>query len=220
MDKLTLEFKNSIFNQIDPSIHDVIIDGLELGIDSILENDILKQLPLVSFLIGTIKTCQNIYERNLLKQTLSFINTLNKDTIAPKKLEKYKRKLEDSKYVEKELGRVLILLNSNIDIQKSKILAKIFIAYVNEDINWDKFCELSDLNSRIYISDINLFNNIAELETTKSSLYENYQIERLISLGLIDSANEGFRLSSTTSKPMEKIIGPSSLGKIYYIFTK
>lgn len=62
----------------------------------------------------------------------------------------------DSKYAEEELGRVLIVLNSNIDVKKSELLAKFYHAYVEEKIDWDTFCELSDVTTRLFITDIHL----------------------------------------------------------------
>lgn len=100
--------------------------------------------------MGVGKTAQNIHDRNLLKQTLKFIQTFNE-----KKLQKYKKKIEqDPKRAEEELGRVLIILNNTVEIKKSELLGKIFRAYVDERIVWEQFGELSEAISRLFISDI------------------------------------------------------------------
>ena len=67
--------------------------------------------------MGLGKTAQNIHDRNLLKQTIKFINTFNEKSISTQKVEKYKNHLDSNpKYAEEELGRVIILLNSNVDL--------------------------------------------------------------------------------------------------------
>lgn len=65
-------------------------------------------------MLGVGKLGQNIYERNLLRQTISFINELNRKEISQVKLDKYRHKLDsNSDFAETELGRVIITLNSN-----------------------------------------------------------------------------------------------------------
>lgn len=76
-------------------------------------------------------------------------------------MQKYKEKLNANlKFAEEELGRVMIILNGNVDLKKSEILGRLFRAYVEEQIDWDKFCELSEVISRIFISDIALLYDI------------------------------------------------------------
>lgn len=147
MDKVVPAFEVSL---LEPTFSP-ILDCVELGIDSIIENDILKSIPVVNLVIGVGKAGQNIHDRNLLKQTLNFIKTFNEGKIKPKKLEKYKKKIsEKPKYAEEELGRILILLNNIVDVEKSQLLAKIFKAYVEEVLNWEQFCEISEVINRIF----------------------------------------------------------------------
>ena len=141
MDKLVPAFKESVF---DAHLSDVLGETAELGIDSVLDEGILKDIPIVSTVIGFAKTAQNIYDRNLLRQTASFIKTFNAGSISTKKLQKYRDKIDSNpQYAEKDLGRVLILLNSYVDLEKSAILAKFYRAYVEEEISWEQFGELS-----------------------------------------------------------------------------
>lgn len=66
-----------------------------------------------------------------MKQTLAFIKAFNSETISDEQLKRYKDKISNNKYAEKELGRVLYLLDRNIEKAKSAILGKIYNAYVN-----------------------------------------------------------------------------------------
>ena len=141
MDKLVPAFETTLF---DPTLSDACSEMAELGIDSLLDESIYKSIPVVSLLVGIGKTAQNIHDRNLLKQTIKFINTFNEKSISPEKIKKYRKKLQSNpKYAEEELGRVIILLNSNVELKKSELLGKFYRAYVNETIDWDTFCEFS-----------------------------------------------------------------------------
>lgn len=67
-------------------------------------------------MVGVGKTVQNIYDRNLLRQTIKFINIFNANKISKEKLEKHRKiSNENPKFTEKELGRVIITLNANIE---------------------------------------------------------------------------------------------------------
>lgn len=122
MDKIVPAFETTL---LDSTLSDACIDMAELGIDSLLDDGVFKSIPIVSVLVGIGKTAQNLHDRNLLKQTIKFINTFNEKSITPDKLQKYKKHLRNNpKFAEEELGRVLIVLNSNVDLKKSEILAR------------------------------------------------------------------------------------------------
>jgi len=210
LDKIIPAFELSL---LDPTISDVCADMLETGIDSLLDDGIFKSIPIVGVLIGAGKTAQNIHERNLLRQTINFINSFNDGTIKREKLDKYRRKIsEDSHKAEEEMGRVIILLNKNVDIKKSEILGSFFKEYVNENISWDQFCELSDVTMRLFLADIDLLLKINRKTITDTSQCVAYQAERLNSLGLIETAIKSLTFSSGRNEsPKELYI--SDLGR-------
>ena len=138
MDKIIPSLKKTIFE----SSKNSLIDLSELGIDSLLDEGILKDIPIFNLLIGVKNTAQNIHDRNLLRQTLQFIQEFNNGTIDEEKLAKYKEKINnDNHKAEEELGRVLIILNNNIELEKSKMIANLYRNYINEVINWSEFCK-------------------------------------------------------------------------------
>lgn len=190
MDKIIPAFETSLFN---PTLSDACIDITELGIDSILDECVYKNIPIVSILIGVGKTAQNIHDRNLLRQTIKFINTFNEKKISSKQLERYRTHLNDNpQFTEEELGRVIILLNSNIDLKKSELLAKFYRSYVNEEIDWDQFIELSDVISKIFIADIQLLYNIFNHQVLDTTQCKEYQVDRLVALGLLKTSGKFF----------------------------
>lgn len=63
-----------------------------------------------------------------MKNLVIFINELNSGEIDRKKLNKYKEELrQNPKKAEKELGRILIILEQKIDNIKSLILGKLLM---------------------------------------------------------------------------------------------
>lgn len=212
MDKVVPAFEASL---LEPTFSP-ILDCVELGIDSVLDNEALKSIPMVNLVIGIGRAGQNIHDRNLLKQTLNFIKTFNENQINNEKLEKYKQKInERPKYAEEELGRVLIILNSTVEVKKSQLLAKAFKAYVEECLDWEVFCEISEVITRLFISDLGLLNKIYKSEVKDTSQCLRYQADRLISLGLIDSATKSIMIGDFNNSQTDKYLSINDFGRVF-----
>ncbi len=182
MDKLTEDFEKSLFNDS----KETLMDYVEVGIDCFINDGILKEIPIVETIVSVLNVGKNIHDRNLLKQTLTFISEFNNNSISRERLEKYKLKMEnDTKKCEEELGRVLLLLNNFIDREKSLMLAKLFKSYINEKINWDEFCEYSEIVSRIFIQDLKILKDIYNKVIIDDTGSDKFRIERLYNTGLV-----------------------------------
>lgn len=213
MDKLVPAFETTLF---DPTLSDMCVEMAELGIDSLLDEGLFKSVPVVGLLVGVAKTAQNLHDRNLLKQTVKFINTFNSKKLSQAQKEKYKAHLHsNAKFAEEELGRVLILLNSNVDLKKSEMLAKFYHAYVEERITWDQFCELSDVTTRMFITDVRLLYAVYNKQVTDTTQCEVYRADRLIALGLLDSAMKSMTISSNTGSQTQRYIQINEFGKLF-----
>ena len=185
MDELVPAFESSLF---ETSITDLGIEFAELGIDSILSDGVLKDIPIVGTIVGVGKLAHNVHDRNLLRQTLTFIKEFNRSSINSGKIEKYRKKLHDSpQKLEEELGRVLILLDQNVDTIKSTFEARFYVAYVDEKISWDTFCELCDITDRLFISDIANLREAYENKGVTINAGISYKHDRLNSVGLLES---------------------------------
>lgn len=151
--------------------------------------DILTDFPIIKTIASVLKGAYNIYDRNLLKNTLVFIQELNSGTIDEEKYIAYKTTLEHNpNKCEKELGRVILILNNIIDVSKSKMLSRLFKAYINKVLTWEEFCEYSEIVNRIFLEDIALLKKINDGEVTfiDEDDKEKYRIHRLNSIGVIE----------------------------------
>lgn len=213
MDKIIPSFASSLFDGSKDSIGDIT----ELGIDSLLDDSVFKDLPIVSMLVGVKNTYQNIHDRNLLKQTLTFIKQFNSGSINQEKLNKYRDMLNtDSKKAEKELGRVLIILNSTIDMEKSQMLANLYKSYINEKINWNQFCEFAEIIKMLFLNDFNIIDLIYKHQITDTSGIEIYPIDRLTSLGIVNTVMKTIMISSNTSSKSDKYVNLTTIGQKFY----
>lgn len=212
MDKLVPSFKASLLETTLSSE----IELSEIGVDSLLDDGVFNDIPIVSTVIGLGRTAQNIQDRNLLYQTLHFIKAFNENSISTDKLNKYKQKMEKNpKRAEKELGRVLIILNSMVENKKSLLLGKVYHSYVNEEITWDNFCELSEAISRLFITDLVLLDKIYQKKITVSTQCKNYQVDRLLSIGFINATTKSMVIGAYGDSNTERYLLLSEFGKLF-----
>ncbi len=163
----------------------ISVDFLENEIDNLITNKTLQSIPILNSIIATIRVGKDLRERNLFKQTSVFLSEFNSGAINEKKLQEYKKKLEKNKEKTSELERVLLILNNNIDIEKSKILAKLFTAYINEQITWSDFCEYSDATDRLFLEDLRILRALYENPNETPKIGDNFRTERLYAIGLV-----------------------------------
>lgn len=212
MNKIIPEFNDSLV--IDST--DIVSDYLELGIDSVLDSELAKNIPILKTLISIGKISKNVRERNYMKNLAIFINELNSGNIDNEKLKNHQEKLRNNpKVAEKELGRILIILEQTIDNIKSSILGKLYKSYINQEIEWDLFVEFSEITNRLYINDLEILQLIHNhtISDTKNRM-DLYRIERLNSLGVIGLTPQMIQLGTTGCR-QDSYITLNKIGKIY-----
>lgn len=198
MSKLVPALKDTLFSPT----YEIVAEYAEIGIDALLDNEVLKGIPVVSTLSSICKIGYNLHERNLIKQTLGFITGFNSGTLSQEKIDEHRYELESNPAkAEKELGRVLIILGNHIEDIQSQVLGSFYKAYVNGAISWEKFCELSEANRRMFVSDYHILREAARHGGIDINDRELYQVDRLISLGLLQNKN---RLGGTAVIDFDK----------------
>lgn len=182
MNSLADDLGKSLSKNIVP----VSVEFLENEIDELISNNVLRNIPILNSICGVIRVGKDLRERNLLVQTSTFLSEFNSGTIDEEKLQEYKEKLEDDKKKISELERVLLILNNNIDVEKSKYLAKLFTAYINEKITWDEFCEFSDITNRFYMEDYRILRMFWDNRSTPNmKAGDEFRAERIYSAGIV-----------------------------------
>ena len=92
MDKLVEDFRKSIFS----NSFELVSDYIELGIDDFINNEKLNKIPIVNTIVAVLKVGKDIHDRNLLRQTLTFIKEFNSGNISKDKLVAYKSTIENN----------------------------------------------------------------------------------------------------------------------------
>lgn len=180
--ELTNSFKESIF---DAQIDDAMLDLTKIEIGKTCDDFPGSSIPFFKELLGVGKTITDIRNLLLMYKTAEFLKEFHsRDSNYDKKIEKYKRRLEKDKYAQAECGRVLIILDQLTEIEKAKLLARLYRAYIDEKYDWETFCELSSCLQMLFIQDIKMLARLANKEDI-NVIDSPESINRLQSIGLI-----------------------------------
>ena len=123
----------------------VIQDIGEIGIDSLLDDGVLKDVPILGSVLAIGKTFGTVRDYYLAKKLMSFLGELS--SLPDKEREKLIVKLEaDSKYKETIGAKIIDLLSRIDDERKPKLIANAFKLYLAGKID---YTELSRVNYSI-----------------------------------------------------------------------
>lgn len=168
-------------------IGDTTKDIAEVLLDTVFEDGILKDIPIIGTIASLTKVGISLRERNLAKNTYAFIHGFRKRTISTDRINKYKERMKDPKSAERELGYVLTLLDKETQYQKGILLGRAYSTFVDAEITWEKFIEISEVISRMFMIDFTHLIRIMEGAPINFGVREDemHGIQRLEGLGLI-----------------------------------
>lgn len=197
----------SFFDSLsEPSI-DLTSEILEIPIDQITDNEIIKQLPLVGSIVKLSKLSLAIRDRFLLKKTLRFIVQVNQASDSQKFQKHFKNLQSNKKIMEKELEHVLFVLDRLNNQRKSEILANFYISYIDKDIefDWDDFCTFSEILEIFSVYDYETLDRLKSQPFNDNSMSINrLSLTRLNSLGLVTYFS-GISVTTQTQNFIAKI---------------
>jgi len=174
---------------LNPSL-DLSIDYAELALDNIIENELLKETPIIKTIAALSKTGYLIREKWFLKKLLTFIKQLNSGDIDPIKLEKFKEKFDNNNtYQDKVVDQIIIMNDAFKDITKAKIFANLFKAYIEAQFDWERLHSLLIILDQLHPEGYKVLEKLSEkkflLRHGELSLSNNgHELVHLMSAGI------------------------------------
>lgn len=140
-----------------PELENLIINQNEIFFDTITNaTGIIKDIPVFKTISDMIKIGISIKDNIFIKKLYNFLFHL-KDVPRNKRLKLRTKLRNDSKH-EYDVGKnIIILLERFDDYQKPEIMAKAFIAYLDEKITSDQLLKINYGIDHLYIGDIKSF---------------------------------------------------------------
>ena len=177
---------NKISNSFEETLKDSNLQNVAIGLtetfaDSILEDGLLKDIPIVGTIVGLGKTSIKITDFLFLKKVISFLAEL--ETISIEDRKKMISKIDSSKKFRVKVGeKLLYIIDKCDDHENAQYISKLFAGYINREIDYPDFLRASKVIERIYIGDLIKFikderivlqpNELIDYEGT--GLYETY----------------------------------------------
>ena len=190
---------NALCDSITDEAGSAAANILEAGLDSIIDDSVLKDVPLLSTVASIYKISHSIKERHYMKKLAEFIQALNKGLVGDSQVKVFRdRILYDQKKSKKELEYILILVDRYISDGKSTIIAKLYLSYLDSEISWEEFSVYSEVTDQLFMNDLDFLRKEGNQIISEAS---NDVVLRLMSMGLL------FEVSA---------FGVSQDGNLYY----
>tara|TARA_R110002051_G_scaffold277469_1_gene338790 strand:- start:65 stop:760 length:696 start_codon:yes stop_codon:yes gene_type:complete len=165
----------------------------ELLIDSVMEDGVLKDIPVISTIIGLSNVGIKISDRILLNKIISFLFELK--NIPNSKREEMVNKIDNSKKYKIKVGeKILLIIERCNDYENSQYVAKLFSAYIMGKINYADFLRGANIIQSLEINDFKDF-----LKLDKNKFRYNFKnpdklnyddVKYLMHVGIFESNTE------------------------------
>ncbi len=137
------------------------IDLAELTIDSLMNDGILKDLPIVSSFVGLANLGIKTREFLFLKKVLKFLTQMNSTTTEERR--RFIENIEKNETYNKKVGLALMLILDKLeDLEKPEIIGKLLAACIKGEIDYKTFLKISYIVQKLFIPDLEYLRQIKE----------------------------------------------------------
>lgn len=178
---LSLSFSDSLTSEVSA----IAGEYVELGLDALIEDGLFKDIPIVSTAVSVYRIGKSIKERHHIAKLISFLDEMNKGIADEVKREEYREKFtSNEKFRNQELEYIMILTDRYISFDKPRMLAKLYLAYLDGKIIWEEFIMYAEVIDRFLLLDCR---TLVSEATTFHTLRDGSAdiILRLVALGLM-----------------------------------
>lgn len=175
-------------NLVLQNLSDVLSDLSEVELDNILNNDFVKDIPVISTAAHICKAVHGIRERSYIKKLEKFINAMQQGIASSEQADYYKKRISDNpKSRNKEVEYLLIIIDRFIDEHKPEFIAKLYLAFLDERLTWEELTVSAEIIDRLLPGDYELLKKSQTFTVTNNQGTENAL--RLVALGLAYQTN-------------------------------
>lgn len=140
----------------DDNFQGVITDLGETALDAVLDEGVLKEIPLIGSLFGLAKATMSIQDKLLTKKILTFLLQL-KNTDPDSRKKQIEKIDSDPEYKTKVGEKLLYIIDKCEDNEKAIYLGQLFQCYIEEKINYEDFLRASKCIELTFLYDLKRF---------------------------------------------------------------
>lgn len=166
-----------------PNLTELAADLAEVGLDQLLQDGALRDIPVLGILVGLCRTAGVVRDRIFAVKVIRFLVGLG---AIPMEDRERLLKQHDQPAERRHLGETLVLLLDRLDdMHKPEALAKLFAAYVRGRCDLETFRRLSTALDRVPLSSIAEFGAFYRPEVGRFVLNGQY-LAQFAFAGLVD----------------------------------
>lgn len=181
---------NSISESFSKSIvkntEDIVLDAAEVVLDSIIDDEIIRDIPIIKYVFTAYKIVDDIKGRFFIRKLQNFVNNFNSGITTEQEIQRRRAEFVDGNR-DRELAYIVVIVDRYLDVDKPAILAKFYLAYLDKTVSWNEFCSYSEVINMLLKDDMKYLiqqetytirnNNIAAelLRLSGTGLMNNYQ---------------------------------------------
>lgn len=169
-------------NNKDRSFLEAAAESVEAGVDLLIENEAIRAIPFVGSIVKIAKGVDDYRSRLLLQKLYAFLVEPALQTRQESKALRTIILADEEK--QQDIGDTLFLVLDKItDLKKPSLLAKIFVAYLDGQIDAQVFLMLAHCIDQSHLADLLALLNNSDAEVANDATWKS----RLVSSGLISA---------------------------------
>lgn len=178
------DFKQVLFEEA----LDTGIDYLEIGLDSLLNDGVLKDIPIIGSCYSIGKVYFGVKDITLTKKVLIFSQKVRKKVISDYELNEHLEILKsDKQKLNKELEIIINYLDRHTKYIKAQILANFYLLYLSKKIEWEDFDFFAEIVDNVSVYDLKVLKIVWEKGIIKEGeRYNPVSLQRLRNYGLVE----------------------------------
>lgn len=200
---------------------DVLADISEVAIDSILEDGVIRDIPVIGSLVGLVRGGISIRDRIYAKKILRFL--LEFKDIPREEIQAQIDELATNPKERQRLGEHLLLLLDRLnDMDKPALLAKAFIAFLEQRISREDFQGLAYAIDALFIDNVEGFRKLMNNYNRFPSISKSTKgMPNFLQAGLVELFFKDADVPTENGAGTRKVVQgsyyrPSPLGKLFY----
>lgn len=130
----------------------VAIDLSEVALDTLINEGVYRDLPVLSTLVGIVRTGAAVRDAMFVRKLVAFLANIDKTT--PDQRREMVESLEDPSTEEKVGEKLINLLDRFESSMKAGLLGRAYSAYIARKITRDEFWRVSFVIERLPMTDI------------------------------------------------------------------
>jgi hypothetical protein len=175
----TRNLEASLSNSLGAELSNVGAELLEVGVDSVLNDGVLKNLPIVGSVVGLFKAGTVVKEHLYIKKLLTFLREFSSIS-ENQRISFISEELSDDSKREKFGETMLNLIERNDDLRKFGLFARVFEVHFCNNLSYEDTIRICMMIDRTYYSDLEYI-----FEFSNGSLDEQEKASELYKSGFL-----------------------------------